>query len=352
MIIGVLGGGQLGMMMAESAISLGHEIIALDDASHCPISKLAKKVEVDGLDSELGYEKLYQEADVLTYEFENVNFTWVEKYMDKIPQRVRALEISRERVLEKDFASFLGIPCPRYEKYNPLKEMNDFPFILKTTTLGYDGHGQYLIQSTEDIEKIKERYLQSFIKEELISFDYEISVILTRDSFGGIVSFPIPRNIHKNGILYVSILDDKIPHDIQEKAKTYASKIIEKLNYVGTLAVEFFVRGKDVLFNEFAPRPHNSGHFTIEGCNVSQYTNHILAITGGRVIEPHLLSQCAMLNILGQDMNQYKNEVSDKETHYHFYGKKEAKTNRKMGHVTFTGEHALEKLSSVTGEQF
>ncbi len=349
MNIGIIGGGQLGMMMAESAIKQGHDVNALDHAWTAPIKGYSKNLFTDGFTHKAGYQKLYEISDVLTYEFENVSLNWVNHFVDKIPQKTKALEISRHRLIEKEFASSLNIKTPHYELFDQ-SHTYTYPFILKTTTLGYDGHGQYRINSKEDINKIKDIHSLELIKEEIIKFDDEISVVCTRDQFGNIAVFPIPRNIHKNGILHLSILDDKISEEVKQTATTYAKDIITALDYVGTLAVEFFVCGKEVLFNEFAPRPHNSGHYTIEGCNVSQFDNHILAVTGNEVITPNLLSKTVMLNILGQDLEITKKCESMDQVYVHMYHKKEAKHNRKMGHVTITGDDCLEKLALIIGE--
>jgi len=349
MKIGIIGGGQLGMMMAESALMSGHEVNALDHAWTAPIKAYSKTLLTDGFIHKSGYQKLYEMSDVLTYEFENVSFNWVNHFEDKIPQKVKALEISRHRLIEKDFASKLGIQTPKYELYDA-KKTYEFPFILKTTTLGYDGHGQYVVKSQEDLNKIKDIESLELIKEEIVPFDYETSVVLTRDTFGNVVTFPMPKNTHKNGILHISLVNDSIPLVIQEKAKAYASKIITELDYIGTLAVEFFVVGDEVLFNEFAPRPHNSGHYTIEGCDVSQFDNHILAITGEKVVEPKLVSPCVMINILGQDMPKVDTYKDLENVYVHLYHKKEAKHNRKMGHVTIIGSDYDEILKKIIGE--
>ncbi|MBU1019852.1 MAG: ATP-grasp domain-containing protein, partial [Firmicutes bacterium] len=186
--------------------------------------------------------------------------------------------------------------------------------------------------------------------EEMIDFDYEISVICTRDIFNDIVAFPIPINTHKNGILFTSIIDCSISKNIMETAVNTSKRIIEHLNYIGTMAIEYFVVGNELLFNEFAPRPHNSGHYTIEACNVSQFKNHVLAITGEHVIEPVLKNNAIMLNILGQNNSYIEKSKGYSDAHLHLYGKKEYRKNRKIGHITITSKDNLSVLNEITKE--
>ncbi len=350
MRIGIIGGGQLGMMMAESAIKLKHDVFALDHNLEAPIKHLSQTLFTDGFMAPSGYMKLYHACDTLTYEFENVSLDWVKAHEDKIPQKVKALELSRHRLIEKNFAKSLDIPTPAFEMYDH-EQTYQFPFIIKIITMGYDGHGQYVIKEEKDLTDIKDVNRLEFIKEEIIKFDYELSVVLTRDRFGHIVNYPIPKNVHKEGILHLSIVDQSIDQVIQDKAIQYAKTLIEALDYIGTLAVEFFVVGDEVLFNEYAPRPHNSGHYTIEGCNVSQFDNHILAVTGQKVIEPFLLQPTIMLNILGKDMNLVDRCKHMNDVYVHLYGKTESRPYRKMGHITITGEDCFEKLTKIIGDQ-
>ncbi len=350
MKIGILGGGQLGMMMAESAIKRHHIVYALDTTDQAPIKPYCEKLFHHGFSKQVGYQRLYESCDVLTYEFENVSLDWVHAYVDKIPQKTKALEISRHRHTEKEFASELNIPTPAYEIFRH-DQVYQYPFILKTTTLGYDGHGQFVIRAKEDLLHVKDLNQKEYIKEEMIHFDYEISIILTRDQFGHIAYFPVPRNIHKNGILFVSIIDDLIPEEIQNQAKDYAKRIVNSLSYVGTLAVEFFIVGSQVLFNEFAPRPHNSGHYSIEGCQVSQFDNHILAITNQHVIEPKLKETCAMVNILGKNLHLIEQYKDVPNIYIHMYNKREPRPDRKMGHLTIVGKNYKKILAEITGEE-
>lgn len=354
MKIGILGGGQLGMMIAEEAIKLNHEIISLDPQENCSITKYSKKHLVYSFNSLTGVDELVNSSDVLTYEFENVSYEVLKEMEAKLPQKIRALQISQNRLFEKELASKLNIRTPKYLIYNDDIDLF-FPSIIKTTTGGYDGKGQMLLNSINDLKTVK--FLDNnrkYIVEELIDFDYEISVIASRDSFGNIVYFPIPINTHKEGILFSSVITDSLSNVITKKAKDYTKLLLEELDYIGTLAVEFFVKGEDVIFNEFAPRPHNSGHYTIEGCNVSQFKNHVLAITKKKVIEPILLKPTIMLNVIGKNIDFYNRAKNIEGVFIHDYHKEELRDNRKMGHITITNhsfEECLKISKQIIGEE-
>ena len=323
------------MMMAEEAKLLGHTIVSLDPNPNCSIVKysdchIAKDYNVYEV-----LEYMNETCDVITYEFENVDLDVLKGFIKKIPQKTEALRISRDRLIEKGFAKSLGITTP---KYSEVKSKNDifYPSIVKTTTGGYDGKGQYKITDLSQIDQISRIGTIPYICEELIQFDYEISVVATRDQQGNFINFPIPKNIHKNGILHISIVEDEIPQEIQEKAIDFTRKLMESLEYAGTLAVEYFVLGDQVIFNEFAPRPHNSGHYTQDGCDVSQFKNHILAITGEKVIQPLLKDKTLMVNVLGQNMSYYANSAEIPNAISHDYLKNSSRENRKIGHINVT----------------
>lgn len=343
MIIGIIGGGQLGLMMAEAAKEENHTVIGLDPNDACPLSKIADEMIVGLYNDSDCIEKLSNKCDVITYEFENVDLELVKKYESKIPQKSQALYFSRNRLTEKQFAKNLNIPTARFEKF----ERNNLfaPSIIKTTTGGYDGKGQWKVNEIEKTDHIPKNNSNEYIIEELIDFDFEISVVATRDSFGNVVFLPIPINEHRNGILFTSSVFNGLDSLIVSKAKDYTYKIIEKLDYVGTLAVEYFVRNKEVIFNEFAPRPHNSGHYSIEGCTVSQFKNHVNAITGEKVCEPKLKKPTIMVNVLGQD-DSFTKGLNCDGVYYHDYGKKEKNTDRKMGHITILSDTINEAITT------
>lgn len=333
MVIGIIGGGQLGLMMAEAAHHLNHDVIGLDPNEHCPLSVVAKKLIVASYDDSSAFKILADHCDVITYEFENVDLSLIHEYEHMIPQKARALETSCNRLTEKTFAESLNIPVPNYTQYDGDSTLVT-PCIIKTVTGGYDGKGQYIIRSDEDLTHLTLDSNQSYIVEQLISFDYEVSCIASRDTNGLISIQPIPINTHKNGILFQSDLTKSIPKHIKEQLIKHTTNLIQALDYVGTLAVEYFVVNDRVLFNEFAPRPHNSGHFSIEGSTVSQFTNHILAITNQSVQDTTLKHPCIMINLIGKNirlMSQFKNINN---LFFHDYYKHPIKPGRKMGHVT------------------
>lgn len=334
MKVGIVGGGQLGMMLAESVKDYDMEIIGLDPNSNCPLSFIASKMIIGNYNDPSKFQELIELVDVVTYEFENVDLKLINKYKNVIPQKDLALLISRERLIEKNFAKKLQIPTPYFEQYHNTYEYKG-PIVLKTNTGGYDGKGQFFIRNRKELMSICLEDKVEYIIEEIIDFDYEISVIATRDQFDSIAFYPIPINKHINGILFTSITNRYIDKSIVDKALSYTSRIIKELDYVGTMAVEFFVKGTDVIFNEFAPRPHNSGHYTIEGCNVSQFENHMRAISGLKIIEPKLVEPTMMINVLGQNINII-NYMYDENMYVHMYNKSEVKHNRKMGHITIT----------------
>jgi len=334
MRIGIIGGGQLGMMMAEEAKKLGHFVMSLDPNKNCSITQFSDcHIAKDYNDSE-ALELLAESTDVITYEFENVDLDVLKLYKKKIPQKLKALEISRNRIVEKNYAKDLGIKTPKFELIYNIESIF-YPSILKTTTGGYDGKGQYKIIQKSDIDQVSNIGSIEYICEELIEFDYEISVVATRDEYNKVISFPVPKNVHKNGILHTSLVDNSVPKEIEEKAINYTKLIINDLDYVGTLAVEYFVVGDAVLFNEFAPRPHNSGHYTMNGCNVSQFLTHIEVITGKRVTTPELLKPTLMLNVLGQSLHYYELSKDLEYSSIHDYYKNSDRVNRKVGHINY-----------------
>ena len=333
MILGIIGGGQLGQMMTDSAHKMGLKVYVLDPNPKCPCSFNADKLIIKPY-SEI--DDLANMVDIITYEFENVDRHALKKHLNKVPQGIKALEITQNRNIEKENAQKLGLKTPRFKRVkNNLQEAIleiGFPSILKTACDGYDGHGQYVFNSREDLVLIDPSL--EYILEEKILFDYEISVITARSTNGDLKFFPIPFNVHKHGILHLSIVDNRVPIEIMEKAKAYAKNFVVKNDFYGIIAIEFFVKGNELYFNEFAPRPHNSGHFTIEACQVSQFDASIKTILGQDIGNTSLIHNALMVNLLGQDMKgNIFNEESDK--YIHLYHKDVAKVNRKMGHITY-----------------
>ncbi len=351
--IGILGGGQLGRMMSIAAKQMGCNVIILDPSENCPAKQVADEHIQSKYDDYKKLEIFFEKCDVITYEFENIPFTTIKKFEDKynIAGGHKVLYFSQNRFREKECARKLDIPLAKYEI---IKNKNDLmnsisnmgvPAVLKTCEGGYDGKGQVVIKSENDIDEALKLIKEECILEKFVEFDMEISVIAHRSMNGEVSFLPVPKNVHKNNILRMSILPNDIASIIVEKAQKYIEKILVDLKVVGTLCVEFFVKGKEVLFNEMAPRPHNSGHYSIDACNTSQFEQHIRAILGWKLGETDLKHPTVMVNILGQHMgfiSDFLTTTDFKDAKLHLYGKDEIKENRKMGHITFINKTETE----------
>ena len=339
--IGIIGGGQLGQMMAISAIYMGHKVITLDPASDCPSSRVSEVIaapydDVDAL------RQLADRCDVLTYEFENVDADGLDAVIKdgQLPQGTELLRISQNRIFEKDFLSNKAqVTVAPYKVVTSSLDLEDIDlsknYVLKTATGGYDGHGQKVITSAEDLEEANALANSAeCVLEEFVNFDLELSVIVSGNG-KDVTVFPVQVNIHSNYILSKTIVPARISDRLADRAKAIAVKIAEQLNLSGTLCVEMFATADDIIVNEIAPRPHNSGHYSIEACDFSQFDTHILGILGAPLPAINLHEPAVMLNILGQHVEAAERYVTENPSaHLHMYGKLEAKHNRKMGHVT------------------
>lgn len=344
-VIGIIGGGQLGRMLALSAIAQGYWIAVLDPDANCPCSKLAHHFIQAAYNDEEALKRLNVLSDVITYEFENVDVEALKKVIElaKLPQGVKALMISQDRMLEKQFATDCGIPCVPYENFNTRAEYDalviDRPRLIKTRRYGYDGKGQFWLYDQADKAKHLLRFPYPYIVEDICAFDCEISVAVCAFE-EGLVAYEPFENVHVTGILRSSLLPARISKTLTDKAVLYAKQLVSTLAYRGTLVVEFFVKDEEVYFNEFAPRPHNSAHGTIEACDFSQFDLHIRAITGHRMIEPKRIQNNIMLNILGEDYEKAFKlwNMSEQPIHLHLYDKTEIRPQRKMGHLSFNAD--------------
>ncbi len=348
MKIGIIGGGQLGQMLAISALKMGHTVIVLDPNQKCPASQYAEVIVAEYKD-EMKVQELCDACDVVTYEFENVPASVVER--DKIPQGFRPLALSQNRNVEKQNARNAGLLVNKTYMIQRLEDLEiaskqiGLPLLLKTASGGYDGKGQIWVDAVEEYDVLK----VECIAEEIIEFDYEISVIAIRGFDGSVVTLPVPRNIHKNNILHMSVVPNE-DEFVNTLAKNYAKQLLVNSEIYGICAIEFFVKGDQVYFNEMAPRPHNSGHYSIEGCDFSQFDLALKAILKEELPEPSLLQPTIMVNYLGQHVDQIKH---CNEGVIHDYGKEEARKNRKMGHITFINKTEAEVTKiweELTGE--
>ena len=339
--VGIIGGGQLGMMLAEEIHNLGAKAICLDPNPKCSASFVCDDIVVAAYDDIEGLKKLGDASDVITYEFENVPSEQLKYILNtyNIPQGIQPLFDSQNRIREKENAKKHGLKTPKFKAINSLDDLNEgikeigLPCVYKTTTLGYDGHGQVLIKTTDDIDKVKPFLSGEGILEEFIKYDFETSVIMVR-SKDKTIAFPMGINKHKRGILDEVFVDKQL--DVFEKIKSDAMKFMESANYYGILCIEIFVKGNDYYFNEMAPRPHNSGHYTIEGCTTNQYRELARFLLEMPLEEPKLKSPTVMKNILGFDYENMKKLNDNEDIHIHDYFKSDVREKRKMAHITFT----------------
>lgn len=407
--IGIIGGGQLGLMIAEAAHRQGASVYALDPDSEAPAFAECDGHIIAEYDDLAALEKLGDMTDVLTYEFENVPGDILRHLEGKynIPQGIAPLFDSQDRLREKNNAKRHGLPVPEYiplpactasedcaevpdgcgegqcgcgrpmtdaDRYAELRDavrIIGMPCVLKTRRLGYDGHGQAVIREDKDIEKAAELLHVPCILEAFVPFDYECSVIMVRDG-ENTIHFPIGRNVHKGGILDLCVVpaetlytgEEPMPTELCSRIVNACEHFMEGCDYKGILAIELFIKGNDFVFNEMAPRPHNSGHYTIEGCTSSQYDELCNFLLGKTLAQPRLLCPTIMKNILGQDLestwkiidrayaehwtnssagavsntakrdNAYCGEAG-KGVFVHIYGKTVSRPKRKMAHITY-----------------
>lgn len=343
--IGIFGGGQLGKFLCESLKKRDLKSVVYDTNEDICSKENATKVFIgDFLNEEL-LEKFSEEIDIGTYEFENIPCKAFEKVKEKIkfPQGAEILYLSQNRLREKNKAKEIGIKVPKFIKVNNEKILKDqikdfgLPCILKTTSGGYDGKGQWVIDEEKNIPKELDLNIE-YILEEKIKFEKELSCMVMRNIQGEIITFPLAENIHKNGILKISIMPAQVDNKIMNLGKELAVKMAKKLELIGPLAIEFFLKDGELYFNEMAPRPHNSFHSTLDAFEESQFDLHIKSILGEKLIEPKLLKPVVMLNILGEDREKVINKTSDEFKKIYIYEKKEWKKARKMGHINFYGK--------------
>ena len=337
MIIGIIGAGQLGMMLGESARELGCDCIFLDPNKNSPAKKIGEVLNYEFNDLK-AIKKLSSQCDVITYEFENVPVKSI-NFIDprKVYPPSDALEITQDRLKEKQLFDSLEIPVAKYfrvDSFSDLLDATDFlgyQFLIKTRSFGYDGKGQFLIKDESDIQKAWDQLgNQPLIAEKKIKFDREISIIGARSLSGEIALYPLTKNNHVNGILRTSRSTDENAI-VTKQAHDYLSSLLKKLNYVGVLALELFVKDDKVIANEYAPRVHNSGHWTIEGTNASQFENHLRAIMDMNLGDTSVNGFAGMENLIGCIPAEIR--VLSGEFFFHDYGKEE-RQGRKLGHVS------------------
>jgi 5-(carboxyamino)imidazole ribonucleotide synthase len=346
--IGIIGGGQLGKMMILEAKRLGLYIAVLDPAKDCPAHSICDELIVAALDDVAAFKKLASKVDVITYEWELINvpaLKILEAEGHAIYPSAGSLEIIQDKFLQNMALKEAGIPTPDFKKIHSVADLG--VGMLKTTKGGYDGKGTALIRTEADIEAAYAALgggKKELMLEEFVDFEKEISVIACRAIDSTKVIYPIAENIHTNSILDTTIVPAGISAETESKALSAAGKVMEVFEGVGTFCIEMFVtKGGEVLVNEVAPRPHNSGHYTIEGCIANQFENHIRAIVGLPFGSVSLISPTVMVNLLGESDGASKllgleQAYLDPNLRVHLYGKPESKTARKMGHFTVVDE--------------
>lgn len=343
--IGIIGGGQLGRMMALAAKEAGFKIAVLEPTMDSPCGQVADIRIVAPYDDEAALEELAEVSDVITYEFENIDYDGLKRLtqMAYVPQGAELVRITQNRVTEKEAIVKAGCPVAPYIVANTYEELVasidkiSYPCIVKTARGGYDGKGQQLLNSAADLPLAEGLFAHSqCIAEGFVPFVKEVSVIVQRNGDGELYCQPVGENIHVHHILHETIVPARIEKMTAQSVEQEAIKIADYLNLVGTLAVEMFVlENGEIIINELAPRPHNSGHYSIEACNISQFHQHIRAICGWPLRKPQLWAPSIMVNVLGQHVMPLSNSIAKyPEWSLHLYGKAEAKVNRKMGHVT------------------
>lgn len=356
--IGIIGGGQLGQMLTFAAKQAGMRVVILDPNSDCSAAQAADSSIVAEYSDKKAIEELARRSDVLTYEFENVDLEALEDVSDKvlIPQGTELLRITKDRLREKTFlkehglqvAPFAAVSC-KEDLVSAIEEIG-YPSVLKTCEGGYDGKSQLVLHTREDLKNVDELLEQGrCILEGWVEFSMECSVMVARNMDGAISVFPVSENIHRNQILHESIVPARMSEELQSNAKKMAEKIADSLNLCGILGVEMFVGADGRLYvNELAPRPHNSGHYSIEACNFSQFAVHNRAICNWPMPKIDLLSPVVMVNILGQHVDGCRKLVLKKpQWHFHDYGKGEIRIDRKMGHVTILTDDIEKTLAEV-----
>ena len=340
--LGIIGGGQLGSMLSSAAKKLNINTIIYCDDNEAPAQNFCNEFVCGKYDNKQKILEFVNKVDLITYEFENIPYETL-KEINKIKPVLPKPSVNRliqHRLAEKDFINKLNIRTTRYasiEKRSDIEALEDFlPGILKTTTMGYDGKGQYPIQKIEDLDKFNIDFSKGYILEKLVKLKKEISVIVTRFGNNKFEIYEPIENSHQDQILKHSKIPAEISNKILDQSKEWAITIAEELKYIGTMCVEFFIdRNENLYVNEIAPRVHNSGHLTINAYNISQFENHVRAVCSLEKIQLKKIANAKMINLIGDEIKHFRNNPKLNDNEFFFdYLKKEIKEKRKMGHLT------------------
>ncbi|QLK85704.1 5-(carboxyamino)imidazole ribonucleotide synthase [Staphylococcus sp. 17KM0847] len=342
--IGIIGGGQLGKMMAQSAQKMGYRVVVLDPDKSCPCQYVAHEFINAAYDDMTALKQLGDMSDVITYEFENIAAQQLKSLTEdyNVPQGYEAIALLQDRLTEKQTLQQAGVQVVPFMQVTQPDDVLDvaeklgYPFMIKTRFGGYDGKGQILVHSEDDLDEAKALVeQQECVAEQFLMLEREVSLTATIGSEGRVAYFPLQENEHRDQILFKTIVPARV--DKESEARLEVEKITRAIHLVGTFTVEFFVDQVGQLYvNEIAPRPHNSGHYSIEACDYSQFDTHILAVTGQTLpSEIQLLKPAVMMNLLGKDLDLLESQFDQHpEWHVHIYGKASRKPARKMGHMT------------------
>ena len=339
--LGIIGGGQLGSMLATAANKLKIKTVVFCDDLDAPAQNFSDEFVHGKYNDRNKIDEFIKKVDVITYEFENIPYETLDEINKKKPvlPKPSVNRIIQHRLAEKDFINKLNIRTTQYVSIENKSEINAqqdlLPGLLKTTTLGYDGKGQHLINSTEDLRDLNINFSKGYILEKMVKLKKEISIIITRFGNKKYEIYDPIENYHEDQILKNSSIPADISEKIFAKSKSWSMLIAEELKYVGTLCVEFFIdKNENLYVNEIAPRVHNSGHLTINAYNISQFENHVRAVCNLEQIPLKKISNAKMINIIGDQITIYRNKKFETKEFFFDYLKKEIKNKRKMGHLT------------------
>ncbi len=359
-MLGMLGGGQLGRFFVIAAHELGYQVTVLDPDKNSPAGKIADVHLCANYDDVAALKKMAETCAAVTTEFENVPAKTLDKLAESVTVRPSAacVAIAQNRVLEKNFIKNSGLPVAPFAVINAEKDLPEdnsdlYPAILKVARFGYDGKGQARVKNRAEAALAFNEFKQEVcVLEQMLPLDLEVSVVLARDAEGNVASFPTAENSHLNGILDISIVPARCTAVVKANAQELAKKLAEKLDYVGVLGVEFFLVGKQLLVNEIAPRPHNSGHYTIDACVTNQFEQQVRVMTGLALGSSELHSNAVMVNILGDSWKDglepaWNKALSHANLKLHLYSKHEPRKGRKMGHFTVIDKDLKSALNAA-----
>ncbi|MED2257028.1 5-(carboxyamino)imidazole ribonucleotide synthase [Brevibacillus parabrevis] len=359
--LGILGGGQLGRMIALAGRAMGYRFVTMDPTVDAPCGQTADRQIVASYDDVEAAMQLASVSDVISYEFENVDAQVAEVLESHayVPQGSRLLRITQNRISEKTAIREIGIPVAPFRVVGSLQDLQGavaelgLPAVMKTATGGYDGKGQWVLRSQDELAEAYETLSKAgteLIVEQFVPFQMELSVIAARNPDGELAVFPTSENIHQENILHLSIVPARVVPEVKARAEEIARTIVEKLDVVGLIAVEMFLTTDGQLYvNELAPRPHNSGHYTMDACVTSQFEQHVRAVCNLPLGSTELLSPVVMVNILGEHLQPVIDQIDKlpRTAKLHLYGKAESKAKRKMGHINVLAPTVEEALTHI-----